>query len=542
MVRGNRTRHAGYLPWLALLLALVCLSVRADEDALRYVVKKDDTLIGLAESLFEDPDAWPLVQRLNRVANPRRIPVGSVLRIPVRLLRKVPREGQVIFVAGEAMADGSAVSTGDRVREGSRLQTGAKSFLTVELPDGSRLTMQPRSRLRIEDLHGFKGFDEAQRASFDVEAGRIETDVQPQTGPAARYRIHTPTAIIGVRGTSFRVASDGDVTRAEMREGSVAVTGNAPRDKSVKLEAGFGLVAKAGKPLPPPVALLQAPALSSLPGLFERPLMVFELEPVSGAVGYRGQVATDTAFTRIVADARSALPELKIDGLPDGDYYLRARAIDSRGLEGRDAQTAFRLKARPEPPFVSTPRAGSKVNAGEVAFTWSRAEGAATYRFELSRNEDLSSPMVAEHELTEPAHSLSLEEGTYFWRLASTRADGDQGPWGDPVAVTVRPPMAAVPPPAFDDTSMYFAWGGEPGQRFEYQFADDDRFESIVATGTVDAPELRMDKPAPGAYFLRVRAIDPDGFVSKYSSAQQVIVPSEMPEWLIGIPLLMIFL
>ena len=542
MVTGYRTRRAGTLPLLALWLALMCLPARAEEDVLRYVVQGGDTLIGLGESLFEDPHAWPGVQRLNGVANPRRIPIGTELRIPVRLLRKLPRAGEVIFVAGEAMADGRAVVTGDRVHAGTRLQTGAGSFLTVELPDGSRLTMQPRSRLRIEDLHGYRGFDDAQRASFDVEEGRIETDVQPQSGPAARYRIHTPTAIIGVRGTSFRVAAQADVTHAEMREGTVEVSGDAPRDRRVRLDAGFGLVARAGKPLPPPVALLPPPDLSALPDLLERPLMVFTLEPVADAVAYRGQVATDAAFTQIVAEARSALPELKVAGLPDGQYYLRARAIDSHGLEGRDAQAGFRLKARPEPPFVITPRAGGKVNAGEVAFTWSRAEGAATYRFALSHDEDLSSPIVEDDALAEPARAVSLEAGTYHWRLASTRADGDRGPWGDPVTVTVRPPMAAVPPPAFDEASMYFAWGGEPGQRFEYQFADDERFASIVASGTVDVPELRMDRPAPGAYFLRVRAIDADGFVGDYSSAQQVIVPADFPEWLFSVPLLMIFL
>ncbi|MCB1960745.1 MAG: hypothetical protein KDE68_09545, partial [Rhodocyclaceae bacterium] len=328
---------------------------------------------------------------------------------------------------------------------------------------------------------------------------------------------------------------------AEMRSGQVRVTGEVPGQSAV-LEAGFGIVARAGAPLPKPVALLPAPELASLPALHERPLLRFALDPVGGAVAYRGQVARDPEFTRIVAETRVAFPDLKIDGLPDGDYYLRARGIDSRGLEGRDAQRPFRLKARPEPPFVSAPRPDGKVSAGTVDFAWSRAEGAARYRFALSASEDFTRPLIVETALEQPAHQLTLKAGEYFWRLASTRADGDLGPWGDPVRLTVRPPQAAPAPPAFDEASMFIAWSGEPGQTFDYQLADDERFAAVVSSGRTDVPELTLLRPAPGAYYLRIRAIDPDGFVGAYSATQQVIVPAQWPRWMLGTPLLIFLL
>jgi len=538
----DRMRRALGAALLGGLLALAVPAAQAADDMLNYVVRKDDTLIGLGEALFENPNSWPVVQRLNHVANPRQIPIGSVLRIPVRLLRKVPREATVVFVAGEAKAEGQLIKTGMSVRQGDRLATGARSFVTLELPDGSRLTLQPDSHVHVQDLHGYMGFDAAQQADFDVESGRIETEVEPQHGPAARYRIQTPTAIIGVRGTSFRVAAGEIETRTEMREGTVEVVGATGRGRPVRVKEGFGQVARAGKPLPPPVALLPAPGLSEVPALHERPLLKFALDPVAGAVAYRAQVATDAGFTRLVAEARSALPEVKVTGLPDGDYYLRARAIDSLGLEGSDAQRAFRLKARPEPPFVSTPRPGGKVNAGDVNFTWTQAEGAASYRFALSTQPDLSSPLAQEDGVSGPKKTVPLEAGTYYWRLASTRADGDQGPWGDPVMVTVRPPMAAVPPPSFDDAHMFLAWSGEPGQRFEYQLAEDKAFDSVVASGAVETPELSITRPLPGAYYLRVRAIDPDGFVGAYSATQQVTVPANVPAWLLLIPAVLLSL
>ena len=52
------------------------------------------------------------------------------------------------------------------------------------------------------------------------------------------------------------------------------------------------------------------------------------------------------------------------------------------------------------------------------------------------------------------------------------------------------------------------------------------------------APELVLPKPGAGAYFLRIRAIDADGFVGGYSAGQQVIVPADLPVWMLLAPLL----
>lgn len=528
------------LAWsLAVCLWLGAPAVRAADETVDYMVQPGDTLIGLGETLLEDPSRWPVLQRLNAVADPYRIPIGRQLRIPVSLLRKVPRAARVVHVSGGASADGQLLAVDQTVGEGARLQTPAGGFMTLELPDGSRLTLQPQTEVRIDALHGFKGADDIQRATFDVQQGRIETDVKPQAGPAARYRIHTPTAIIGVRGTSFRVAAEAAETRTEMRQGTVGVAGGGAR-REIALGEGFGLVARADQPVGAPVPLLAAPDLSAVAALYERPVMRVQLAPVAGAIGYRGQVARDAGFTQIVAESRATVPDLKIADLADGDYFLRVRGVDSHGLEGRDADLAVRLKARPEPPFINAPRPGGKANAGTVQFAWAQAEDAASYRFELARDAGFKDRLAQQDALGANRLDLTLEAGDYYWRLASTRADGDRGPWGDAVRLTVRPPMAALPPPSFDEDHMLIAWGGEPGQRFDYQLADDDRFTRLVAEGSVDQPELVLPKPPAGAYFLRVRAIDPDGFVGSYSAPQRLIVPAEFPVWMLLTPLLML--
>jgi hypothetical protein len=57
---------------------------------------------------------------------------------------------------------------------------------------------------------------------------------------------------------------------------------------------------------------------------------------------------------------------LRAIDLPDGDQHVRVRAIDARGLEGLNADRAFTLSARPEPPLLSQPAsvAGACPGAG----------------------------------------------------------------------------------------------------------------------------------------------------------------------------------
>ncbi|MEI2422270.1 LysM peptidoglycan-binding domain-containing protein, partial [Arthrospira platensis SPKY2] len=105
------------------MLALVSgMSYSADE--IRYVVQPGDTLIGLGETLLARPADWVVLQRLNGIGDDRRIPIGTQLRIPVRLLRPEPREAEVVELVGQAQANDAPIVPGDRVGAGVTLQTG----------------------------------------------------------------------------------------------------------------------------------------------------------------------------------------------------------------------------------------------------------------------------------------------------------------------------------------------------------------------------------------------------------------------------------
>lgn len=529
-------------PLAAFAVACAPGGVAADaDDDLVYVARRGDTLIGLGKRLLVEPQRWPEIQRLNRIQEPRRIPIGTRIRIPVELARSVPGQARVVRVEGEARSAGAALASGATLGPGSEVVTGRDGYVTIELVDGSRLVLQARSRLRLREIARYPELD-AHRSTVEMEEGRAESVAAPQKG-GGRFEIRTPLATTAVRGTSFRVASDGAAqrTRSEVITGAVAVAGaGAP----VAVAAGFGTVVDESRKPIPPVRLLPAPDLARLPALQERVVIRFNIEPVASARGYRAQIARDREFQAVVAEGASAGPELRFGDVADGSYWLRVRALDERALEGADGHHAFRLKARPEPPFPSAPRNGGKASGDAVELRWTAAAEAASYRVQLARDAGFAD-LVADAAAVAATefHAAGLVPGDYFWRVASVRADLDQGPFGDAQRFTQKALPPTPEPPTADDERLNFTWVAEPGQRFRLQVARDERFASLVADLELDAPEASLPRPEPGAYFMRVQATDPDGYVGPYSATQRFEVPpGPVPWWLLLLLLLPLLL
>lgn len=528
---------------LAMMAPAWLLAEQPATEQYRYGVAPGDTLIGIGKKLLQSPSDWRRIQRLNAVADPRRLPSRGWLDIPYDMLAPVPASARVSALTGSASVDGKPLEVGATLGPSQRVVTQNDSFVTLSVEDGSSVTLQPDSTLHVERLQRYRNTD-----AFDIRlnlpAGKVETQVAPRPAGSGRYELRTPSAVIGVRGTRFRVASErADQSRTEVTEGKVAARTKAPLDKPVIIPEGFGLIIDADQPLAQPVALLPPPSLADTPRERDRPVVRLPFGAVPQARAYRAQVARDGEFRDLLAEGVFPSPEAKFATLDDGSYWLRVRGIDARGLEGRDATTRFRLKARPLPPATLHPAPGGKAVADGLEFRWAEMESVARYVFQLARDRGFA-PSGTETDsvaVASLAPRRSLDPGEYFWRVASVRADGDQGPFGDPVRLVIRPPMAAPSAPAIGDKDMALQWSGEPGQSFDLQLARDAGFGDIVAAIRTTEPQATLARPDPGSYHLRIRAIDADGFTAPFSPPQRIEVPRPpFPWWvlLVFLPLL----
>jgi hypothetical protein len=348
--------------------------------------------------------------------------------------------------------------------------------------------------------------------------------------------------VTAVRGTRFRVSAGAATTRAEVIEGGVDV---GSEHGKVEIPAGFGTVAEAGAPPAPPVVLLGAPDVTALPALLDRLPVSFSLTALSGAIGYRVQVGDVAGFEVPLLDLRADGTRVRLGDLADGHYVLRVRGIDANNLEGRDAEFAFVVDARPEPPLLTAPAPGAGVATGQPELQWGARDDIARYRVQLARDENFRELLMdtADVTATTAMPPSALDPGNYHWRIAAIDAVEGQGPFSDPQAFRRLPPAPPLEEPAVEETALVVSWrAGQPGDRYHFQFAADDAFADPLVDETLTASNITLPRPEGGTYYMRVQTIDAEGYAGAFGTPNRIEVPSppSRPWWLLAllIPLL----
>ena len=556
------TRSRGLLPMALLAVAAAAHAAPAADPVVDFVVVKSDTLMGLSQSVLTSPAAWREVAKLNRLPNPNRILPGQVLKIPTRLLREKPVDAQLVSATGDVRIGDAPAAGGASLSEGQSVQTGASSSAVIQLADGSRVRLPPSSLAQVVASRrlGERGEAAATASAADAAAANapsgwfagslrvLRGSVEVFASKVLRAKpleVVTPTAVVGVRGTSYRVGLDDDAnnrSRGEVIEGLVRF--DTTRGAGADVAGGFGAAADASGAPPSVVKLSAAPDLSALPTRFERPLVRFALPAETTPL--RVQIASDSAFDKIVSDQRVAADtEVRIAGLDDAAWFVRARRIDTQGIEGFDATRTFVLKARPEPPVYRAPRANGKQPAGSVEFAWALNVEATRVRVQIAEDEAFTK-IVQDRDLL-AADTLRIDiatPGHYFWRAASVRPDGDHGPFGDVQQFDVRP----LPEPpkgglSSDGRTLVFTWGGRAEDKQLVELARDTAFTDIVASAELGSAEWSLPTPSrSGRYYFRYRSVEPDGYISPYSATAMVDVPRNWLEMLpVFLPMLLMF-
>ncbi len=395
--------------FLALLVGFgsVPIAWAADDDApVKYVVRKGDNLISLGERYLTSPQNYKVVQRQNRIADPHAILVGKVLSIPRNLLKFRPANAKLISVRGQVLVGNVAASTGQILQEGTAISTGPSSFATMLLDDGSRVSLPSNSSVHIRLLRKYVLGDSLDY-DFDIAKGGARSAVAKHKSADDRYRVRTPKAVSAVRGTDFQSRFDPDSNSdfAEVVEGALAVdAGGIGRP----VGAGNGLAVKPDGGVIAE-ALLSPPLLNE-PGRTQADKIVRFASQDGRATRYT--IGKDAGFIDQVADIASTNGKAEFSDIPNGNYFIRARAISDNGIQGIPATFAFKRRLN-----------GVAANAGQgdegYVFRWiGEGEGTQRFHFQLFRNTNDQLPMVDEAGLSADRVTLSdLPQGDYFWRV-----------------------------------------------------------------------------------------------------------------------------
>ncbi len=428
LLKGNTAMRV--LIW-GLMLFLSALSVPAlsaveIDGAVQYQIKKGDTLINIADRYLLSREQYRILQSRNRINNPLALPVGSKLTIDRRLMRFTPSQARIVAVRGRVSASGGLVRVDQQLGEGTRLITAAGSFVTLQLENGSKIAIPSNSDITIRLLRRYVLGDTLDY-DFDLAKGDIRSSVTPMKSPDDRYRVRTPKAVSAVRGTDFQSRYDpaNNQDFAEVVEGKLAV-GINPAADPLAVAAGNGLSVNAANTVIEEV-LLAAPTLMEPGKIQADPALLFVPIATSDAKGYRLSLASDAGFMNQIADIRIQTDSARFDGIPDGNYFIRARAISANGIEGMPATFGFKRRLN-----------GVSASAGKAddgyRFKWtSEGDGVRRFHFQLLKDTTDGLPMVAEPGLSAGLSGgdiriSDLPPGTYFWRVGAVQyLDGELG-------------------------------------------------------------------------------------------------------------------
>lgn len=536
MGRSARGEAAVVVMALVLLvLAGVLFQAQAEAQEWNYRVRPGDTIWDLSADLLQPGIGWQQLRSHNDVRNPRHLPPGSILRIPVAWLLNQPAGVRVVAVHGQAIVTdpggpgtGSVpVAEGMELASGAVLRTAPEANLGLEFADGSRLNLAADSELILDRVSRFgrRGMVDTQ---LRLQRGRINSEVRSSSGGFPSFVVDTPNSSSAVRGTDFRVNATDAQTNTEVLSGLVGVASGVA---AAGVAAGFGVAAVTGQTGSlEQVRLLPAPDLSDLPDRVHSTATELTWPALDGATGYRVEVAASEDFEVLLADRMISEPVVGLPALPDGHYYVRIRGLDTLGLEGADGHARFEVELLPDPPLVMAPRQDGRVREPQPHFRWAQLADAAGYLVEVADEAGFANPLFSGEPVTggDLRLPVSLEPGRYYWRIATVGRD-KRGLYSDPVAFTLAP-LESVDSVGMDeddaDRGTTFRWReGRPGQSYRFQLSRSPTFDRVYLDRHVADAEITVPRLGSGTWYLRTQTIDVDGFEGPFPAAQRIELP-----------------
>lgn len=398
-------------------LLLSTAAVAQDQDTIEHSLKPGESPFTLARDYLSSANDYAAIIAVNRIANPRRIPVGAIIRLPRTLLAYRSAGLRVEAFSGQVTINGQPAERGMAVPEGATIRTGSKGFVSLRGSDGSVVTMPTNTQAQLVRARIYR-LDDLKDIEFKVLEGRGEVQV-PGLRPRERFQIGTPRAVTAVRGTIFRVGYDdtGDRSVVEVVEGAVSTAAGA---QEAMTAAGFGIAATPAG-LSPEEQLLPPPAIVEPGAIQTQPNLSFAIALPQTAVGIRTQIARDAGFIDIIGEQVSKSEDAAtFSDVDDGRYFVRARAISSSGIEGQSEVYSFRRKRL----GASASAQPSPLEDG-YRFVWLQdGEGETTYAFQLWNAASPANLIADEVALNQQEIVVTdLAPGTYEWRVAAIQID-----------------------------------------------------------------------------------------------------------------------
>ena len=111
---------------------------------------------------------------------------------------------------------------GDPVYAGDLIETQSNGHVHLRFNDDALVSVRPNSRLKVQKYDYDPSNPSASTVKFELEEG-VTRAISGRAAKEARerFRLNTPIAAIGVRGTDFVVSARAEAVRAKVNEGAI---------------------------------------------------------------------------------------------------------------------------------------------------------------------------------------------------------------------------------------------------------------------------------------------------------------------------------
>jgi hypothetical protein len=451
----------------------------------------------------------------------------------------------------------SSVASRDRVFEGDSIFTGDESEASIDLDQGGKIIIDPKSLIVIRTSGGLQ---------LDLQYGSMTGKVKKGDTLVVKTADGTAQEIKG-DDAEIRLTSDkdsGGEMKIEVIKGEVEVKGQKVRQNEV------AELKKDGKAAVQKVEVaLVAPASNQLLWLPPGEKLNLQWSRTGAAASLPAvlEVSRDPNFKSILfttqVDGNSH--ELSDNDRPAGYFFWRVRP-DTEDPQESIPSNPRRLTVfidAPPSPVAPSPEQSFLLDAEKnetsrpVIFGWEDKSGSTSYRLEVARDDGFIDIVYKNQIGTAGDRSIPLTEGLYHWRVMGIHKDRSNPPWSQVSTFSIKEGFKAPKPPQLADLKIDYvipkaalakkskadivagesikaegvkslAWSSVNGAKgYEVEISSNESFSDSVKKAIGPETNFALDEVKPGPVFVRIRAKGENGALSEPSQVARmdIMVP-----------------
>ncbi len=247
------------------------------------------------------------------------------------------------------------------------------------------------------------------------------------------------------------------------------------------------------------------------------------------ATAYNFEISKNPDMSKPIVSQRSSSTSIIISTLNSGTYYYQVTPyyVTNRvGLQNPSEIKRFQIQQKEEllPPSLISPANSDFINkrTDQAILSWEMENEPMTYEIKVSRNSNLSSPVISKEtnnnyiKIT-PTELQQLKDGEYFWGVTQTDSEGNESDLsqirtfyainGDIEQKTIFPPDNYVLwKPLLSDTR--FTWKTNLTFKQYFQLATDRDFRNIILDVESNSSSFLGADLDYGDYYWRITTKD----------------------------------